>query len=247
MRLDVVGCAGSQPGEGQACSGYLVTADTTRILVDCGFGVAARLTGLVDPARLDGIVITHRHLDHAIDLLGLFRVLWAGDDVVPVFAADEVQEALLPLVKQARRPDWERVFPWTTVADGDTWDVGGVALTAVLADHPVPTVSVRLVGADGTAMAYSSDTGGDAALVTCAADSDLFLCEATWQGSDDDRRGDGHLTARRAGAIATRARASRLVLTHLRPHLVPDESVAEACQTFDGPVDVARDGDTFEV
>ncbi len=246
MQLDVVGCAGSQPGGGQACSGYVVRTETTAVLVDCGFGVAAGVTGLLDPVELDAIVVTHRHLDHSIDLLGLFRVLWAGDDVVPVFAADEVEEALTPMVKHDRRPDWERVFPWTTVTAGDAWGIGDLAVEAFAAEHPVPTLSLRLADEAGTTLAYSSDTGGSG-LGDCARDSDLFLCEATWQGEDDDRRGDGHLTAFRAGAIAADAGAARLVLTHLRPHLDPAQSREEASTTFDGPVDVARDGDGFRI
>lgn len=247
MLLDVVGSAGSQPGGGQACSGYLVRSDTTTVLVDCGFGVAARVTGMVDPAALDAIVVSHRHLDHSIDLLGLFRVLWSGDDVVPVFAAEEVDAALGPLVKPARRPDWERVFPWTTVRADDAWTVGDLALSAHAADHPVPTVSLRVEDAAGAVLAYSADSGGGRDLQACATDADLFLAEATWQGRDEDRRGDGHMTAVRAGAVAAAAGARHLVLTHLRPHLDPRQSVAEAATTFAGPVDVARDGDRHEV
>lgn len=245
VRLDVLGCAGSQPGGGQACSGYLVSTETTRVLVDCGFGVSSRLTGAMDPAELDGVVVTHRHLDHSIDLLGLFRVLWSSDDVVPVFAAAEVEQALLRMVKDDRRPDWERVFPWTEVGDGDTWAVGDLTFTAAEADHPVPTVSLRVGDAEGAVLAYSSDTGGNESLVEVARDADLFLCEATWQGADPDRRGDGHLTAMRAGALASEAGARHLVLTHLRSHLAPAVSVSEASHVFSGPVAVARDGDSF--
>lgn len=247
MQLDVLGSAGSQPGAGLNCSGYLVRTEQANVLVDCGFGVASRVTGVLDPTELDAVVVTHRHLDHSIDLLGLFRVMWAGDDEVPVFAADEVEEALVPMVKDDRRPDWERVFPWTTVGPGDTWRIGDLELAAIEADHPVPTVSLRLAQDGGPTLAYSSDTGGGPALEACARDADLFLCEATWQGRDDDRRGDGHLTAIRAGSIAASAEASRLVLTHLRPHLDPDVSRQEAATTFSGPVDVARDGDRFRI
>lgn len=246
MRLEVVGSAGSQPGGGQACSGYLVSTDTTNVLLDCGFGVAARLTGVLDPTHLDAVVITHRHLDHSIDLLGLFRVLWAGDDVIPVFAAADVAESLEVMVKPRRRPDWDRVLPWTTVAAGDRWDVGDLAFEAFDSDHPVPTVSLRLRDGSGTTMAYSSDTGGGADLYACALDVDLFLCEATWQGAADDRRGDGHLTAAEAGAIASAAGVARLVLTHLRPHLDPDQSLDEAGTSYSGPLGVARDGDVHE-
>lgn len=246
MQLDVVGCAGSGPGAGQACSGYLVSSGSTRILVDAGFGVASRLTGLLDPGDLDAIVVSHRHLDHSIDVLGLFRALWAGEACVPVFAAPEVQELLTRLVGAHRRADWDRVLPWSTVTAGDTWRVGDVDLAAFASDHPVPTVSLRLASPSGVTLAYSADSGGGGDLVDCARDADLFLCEATWQDADAGDTGAGHLTATDAGRIATAAGASRLVLTHLRPHLDPATSTAEAATTFHGPVAVARDGDRFD-
>ena len=242
MQVRVIGCSGSQPGRGQACSGYLVSTSTTRVLIDCGFGVAARLTGLLDPADLDAIVVTHRHLDHSIDLLGLFRVLWAGEGVVAVHAAAEVDDALLPMVHDHRRDDWERICPWTTVSPGDTWTIGDLDVVAHASDHRVPTVSLRLQGPDGASIAYSSDSGGDDELVACARDVDLLLAEATWQGRDDERRGDGHMTATRAARIAVAAGARSLVLTHLRPELDPAVSRAEASAVYDAAVVVARDG-----
>ncbi len=247
MQVDVVGCAGSGPGGGQACSGYLVTSGSTRMLVDAGFGVASRVTGLVEPGDLDGIVVSHRHLDHSIDVLGLFRALWAGEAVVPVFAAPEVEESLTRLVGDHGRPDWDRVLPWTTVAAGDTWRVGELEVTAFASDHPVPTVSLRVADASGATLAYSADSGGGAGLVDCAREVDLFLCEATLQAADDDEPDSGHLSAAAAGRVATTARVRRLVLTHLRPHLDPATSVAEAATTWDGPVAIARDGDQFVV
>ncbi len=247
MRVDVLGCAGSRPGGGQACSGYLVTSGSTLILVDAGFGVASRLTGLLDPGDLDAIVVSHRHLDHSIDVLGLFRSLWAGEAVVPVFAAPEVEESLTRLVGDHRRADWDRVLPWTTVTPGDTWRVGDVDLSAFASDHPVPTVSLRIADPSGATLCYSADSGGGADLVDCARGADLFLCEATWQTGTAGDGGDGHLAAADAGRIATDAAVGRLLLTHLRPDLDPATSVAEAAATFAGPVEVARDGDRHDV
>jgi phosphoribosyl 1,2-cyclic phosphodiesterase len=55
-------------GSGSEGNGLVVEAGSTRILIDCGFGVrdtAARLARLgVTPDSLDAILVTHEHSDH---------------------------------------------------------------------------------------------------------------------------------------------------------------------------------------
>jgi phosphoribosyl 1,2-cyclic phosphodiesterase len=56
-------------GSGSEGNGLVVEAGTTRVLIDCGFGVkdaAARLARLgVAPETLSAILVTHEHADHA--------------------------------------------------------------------------------------------------------------------------------------------------------------------------------------
>ncbi len=55
-------------GSGSEGNGLVVEAGTTRVLVDCGFGVreaAARLARLgLAPADISAIFVTHEHSDH---------------------------------------------------------------------------------------------------------------------------------------------------------------------------------------
>ncbi len=55
-------------GSGSEGNGLLVEAGSTRVLMDCGFGLAdsvARLARLgLQPADLAGVVVTHEHSDH---------------------------------------------------------------------------------------------------------------------------------------------------------------------------------------
>jgi ribonuclease BN (tRNA processing enzyme) len=73
--LHVLGSAGSHTGPDRVCSGYLLEADGTRLLVDCGNGASAMLQRFCEFDDLDGIVITHRHVDHCIDLIGMYYAL----------------------------------------------------------------------------------------------------------------------------------------------------------------------------
>ncbi len=55
-------------GSGSEGNGLIVQAGSTRLLLDCGFGLAdtARRLGRLDlaPEDIDGIVVTHEHDDH---------------------------------------------------------------------------------------------------------------------------------------------------------------------------------------
>ncbi len=71
MTLTVFGCDGSWPGPGGAGSGYLIECAGTRLLVDAGPGTFANLQRSIDPATIDGVVLSHRHPDHWTDLHSL--------------------------------------------------------------------------------------------------------------------------------------------------------------------------------
>ena len=64
-------------GSGSRGNGTLVASDNGCVLVDCGFGlkdVELRLRALgVEPADLDGILVTHEHSDHANGVARLAR------------------------------------------------------------------------------------------------------------------------------------------------------------------------------
>src|SRR4029077_6322872 len=68
--LHVLGCAPASGNPGEACSGYLVSAGGSRILLDCGPGVLSSLLAR-DAAPLDAIVLSHLHYDHVADLIPL--------------------------------------------------------------------------------------------------------------------------------------------------------------------------------
>jgi len=68
MRLDIIGYCGAYPGNGQPCSGYLVTQNGTSVLLDCGSGVLTKIYDYIDPERINHVIITHFHADHFSDV-----------------------------------------------------------------------------------------------------------------------------------------------------------------------------------
>ena len=57
----------------------------------------------------------------------------------------------------------------------------------------------------------------------------------------------GHLTPEEAGDHAKRAGAKRVVITHISDELGDDWAREEAERGFGGPVEVAREGATYEI
>ncbi len=245
--LTVLGSAGSHTGPGRACSGHLVQTSTTNLLLDAGNGSTANLQRFVRFADVDAVFVTHRHVDHCVDLVGMFHALWFDPTFtgsVDLYAPAEVRETLTGLLSRDSALEFERVFRCHEVRGGDHVRVGDVDVDVFDARHPPPSVSYR-VTSGGRVLAYSGDTALDDTLVECARDADLFLCEATWQGHASDFPDDLHLVAADAGRAATRAGARRLVLTHVAGGLDVEVSRTEAATTFDGPVAAADDLQTW--
>ena len=238
LTVTVLGCCGSYPGPGGACSGYLVSDGPTTIWVDAGSGTLANLQAEIDPDDVDAVLLSHEHPDHWSDLEGFHNILRfvTGRRGLPVFAPAGL--------RQRTYSDTGPWLAWTDVTDGSRVEVGPLSLSFSRTDHPPETLAVRIDGG-GRSVGYSSDTGPGWSLEALGEGLDLALCEATMPAG---REGElAHLTAAQAGSTAAAAGVDRLVLTHLWPTLDPDRSAAEAAATFGGPVEVASTGARFQV
>jgi ribonuclease BN (tRNA processing enzyme) len=102
------------------------------------------------------------------------------------------------------------------------------------------------VRAGGALLAYTGDTGRCTQLVELAADADLLLAEASFRDQEDNPPGI-HLTGADCGETAGKARVKRLVLTHVPPWYDGQDMLDDARAVWDGPVELASQGATFEV
>ncbi len=247
MRLTVLGSNGTYPTPGRPASGYLVDDGDTVLMLDCGPGTFPAL--LARGEIPDAIVVTHRHGDHCLDLLSLFNYLrFDRADVrgLPLYAPDGVYRRLADFAGAGDEHAFHRAFDHRTVAPGDRFEVGGIAVGLGAVAHPVPAVCVGLT-AGGRRLLYSGDTGPGGDVAVMASGADLLLCEATHQGPVSGDRYPYHLYASEAGQVAASAGVGRLVLTHLGPTLDPAVSIAEAAAVFNGPVAHAEPGMEVDV
>ncbi|HVL97746.1 MAG TPA: MBL fold metallo-hydrolase [Egibacteraceae bacterium] len=241
LTLTVLGSSGTHPGPARACASYLVEHEGYRLLLDCGNGSLANLQQRFDVADIDALLVSHLHPDHFVDLYGLYyarRFHRDGPLPLPVYAPVGAAGFIGRLLGSDE--EFRGVCRFTESAAGETLDLGPLTVRLHAADHPVETLAPR-VEAGGRVLAYSGDSGPTPALVDCARDADLFLCDATWLDRDGPHPAGVHMTGKQAGAHAAAAGAASLVLTHVYPTIDRDEVAAEAAAVYDGTILVARD------
>lgn len=247
MKLTVLGSTAGCPAPGNPGSGYLVEAGSSRVWVDCGPGTFAALSRLGDPASLDAVILSHTHVDHSTDLLGLFAYLaygLGGRVSVPVFAPEGAGAHLAAYARADDGHVFHDVLEFVEVGHGSESAVDGLTLRFGEAVHPVPALVVRLEDRSG-AIAYSGDTGPGGDLIEIATGVDLLVCEAGLQGVRGDDSYPFHLTAREAGEIAAMCGANVLAVTHVPFGADPQLAVDQASSAFAGSVEYAAPGSTF--
>lgn len=248
MRLTILGCAGTFPGPGQPCSGYLVESGGYRMLVDVGNGVTGSLQAVCGLLDLDAVLVSHLHGDHFLDLVTYtYARRYHPQGLrppLPTYGPAGLAGALHGTFGRPATEALADVYDFR-VLDAGELALGPFELRLARMNHPVETYGMRI--SDGRAtLAYSADTAACPALVDLARDADALLCEASYLDGQDNPPGV-HLTGREAGQHAERAGARRLLLTHLVPWGDPERSYADASAAYPGAVDVMATGSAFEL
>ncbi|WP_163509793.1 MBL fold metallo-hydrolase [Fodinicola acaciae] len=229
MKLTILGGDGAWPSYGGACSGYLVEHAGFRLLIDPGYGVAARVG-----AAIDAVYVTHGHPDHCADLNPLLRRIDATEEKpIDVYAPAHALDQVLAL----DRPGWlESTYDLHEFTPGEAYAIGPFRATTVDLPHFLANAGIRL-SAGGETIAYTGDTGPSDRLRELADGVDILLHEASYARTTDS---EFLSTARVAGQTAAAAQAKNLILTHLFPTTDREEAMRAATSAYDGPVTIAR-------
>ena len=263
MRITVLGKSPSWQDADGACSGYLIQQGETTLLLDIGNGVFGKLRRFVDYVDVDGLVISHLHADHFLDLVPYSYALtyaprqqpvpvhrWPGTDnpARPVLHAPTGAREVFRQVCDAWGPPdlIENAFDLHEYDASATIDVGPLRLRFAEVPHYLKTHAIEITAEGSGRFVFGADSRPTDDLIEFARGADLLMVEATLPRPE--RQGPrGHLTPEEAGDHGKRAGVGRLVITHFSDELDEQWAHAEAERGFEGPVDVAREGAVYDV
>jgi ribonuclease BN (tRNA processing enzyme) len=220
MRLTVIGSGDAFGSGGRFNTCFRLEAANSTILVDCGASsmVALRQAG-VDPNSIDGIVLSHLHLDH---FGGLPFFLLDGQFLSrrerplaiagPPGTRERVNALLEVTFAGSTKSKWR--FPWevSDIAVGEPTDFLGCTVTSTEVIHfsGAPSTALRVTDGRKT-FAYSGDTQWTDALLTVARGADLFIVECY----EYERDFAGHMTWKTIRERKADFTSRRIMVTHM--------------------------------
>lgn len=252
-QLTVLGGSAAGVGTGQGCSGYLVKTDNTNLVLDLGPDTLLELRKHTDYRTLDGIVVSHLHMDHILDLFALRFALAYN----PVSAPKPIPLYLPPggLVFFNKAADlfassaeaegyFSAVFEMQEYDPSQKITIGDCTLTFMPTVHVVPCWAIRArFGSETGDLLYTADTGSDADFSGFAVGAAVVIAEAAAPpDTDPEKIRKVHLTPQQAAGIAKQAGAHHLVLTHIWEENGPDAFADAARELYAGQVTIARPG-----
>ena len=227
MRLTVIGSSPAWPNPGSAHSGYMLEADGSRVLLDCGPGVLGRLREHALWPDVDAIAITHFHLDHWGDLVpwvwGSFYLASNGPVPKPPLWVQPGGAEFLDRARRAARVSRHvRAHASSSPSTSRTprSRSGSSIVTPTRVPHYTLETYAFRVQSNGAVLTYSGDSAPSDELVESARDADLFVCEATLLRGELDGEPRGHLSLDEAVEAFEASGAKRLLVTH-RPRELP--------------------------
>ncbi len=255
--LTVLGSSPAWPNPGSACSGYLVAADDTRLLIECGPGVVGRLRAATDVRALAAGVISHMHPDHYLDLVVLRHAIKYGhvraeplDVYLPpggVEILERVGHAL-----DGKTGFFAGALRLAEYSPDRPLALDGLTVSFARVVHYVPAYAMRIAAGEPTrTLVFSGDAAPCDELVEHARGAHVLLAESAIERRDQDAAEPsqrGHMTPAEAADVARRAGVPRLLITHAPVDPSDPERVArEASAAFGSPVERVRDGASYEI
>ena len=269
MEVIVLGSGGPRPF-GRGGSSFIFVLDgQPRILVDAGPGAFLRIGELgLDLGKVNTVLLTHLHIDHAGDLAAFFnaRALSAdGPITYHIFGPDE--SGLFP--KTSRFVDLlvgtDGAFSYQkTFGADETFDVrdlpinldpalnkiidrDGLVVEEIATHHgDCPSVAYR-ISYKGKVLVFSGDMDASALpnLIHLAKDADLliFNCAVLDPPASPPQLYDLHTPPKKIGLAAHESAVKSLLLSHTAPDVESQEDAVRKSirANFSGPVAFATD------
>jgi ribonuclease BN (tRNA processing enzyme) len=250
---------------GATGAAYLVQASGSALLLDLGQGSFPRLAAAIEPSTLDGVVISHLHPDHFIDLVPLRHYLVYQFDpprrirvAAPAGLAERIDALHASRGFTAASLDVEALETAQDVSAAVRDDAG--TPTAVLrfgaftvearrVTHTADSHAVRVSltdAPDAAGLVYSGDCGRAADLVPLIRPGDALLIEVSF-GVGPVPAGAQHLDAPAIASLVSATRPGQILLTHLQMGFDGDDAMAVVRAATDVPIQLVEPGDRTSI
>jgi len=252
MRITVLGKWSPYPKGNEACSGYLIENQDTKIALDFGNGVFSKLELYGSFWNLNAIICTHLHADHSGDLPLARNAVKSGILYNKIKAKMPVYLPGEPALNYSIIGTYQDGLQFNTIEDMleenlyRAVQIGSLKLKFFKVEHTMLTYGVE-IEAQGKRVVYTGDTEYFPDLIDYAMDSDLFICEATVLEKNKDYAVGRHLTTWQAGEIARKAKVKKFLPSHFFPEYDLDYVKREIEEGYGNSVIMAEEGMTIEI
>ncbi len=203
LEIVFLGTGSPLPSPVRCGAGQVILAGDTRVLLDCGWGVARRLIAArVPPASIDVACFTHMHSDHITDVPDFLISRWTGGATRPLsvygpegtrtmiegFLAALARDIGYRFAHHGEKLSREGIrcevheLP-ATPEPSAVATIGELRIESFEVDHRpvVPALGYR-ISLGGVRAVFSGDTTACETLQRAAEGADLLVCEAVNTG-----------------------------------------------------------------
>ena len=230
----------------RASGGIWITLSDTQILLDPGPGALVKCLksrSQLDPTKLDGIILSHRHLDHSADVNTMIEAMTQGGSKPRgvIFAPEDALEQD-PVIFQYVRKYVKRI---EVLKQGGEYQLKNIKFnTPVKHQHSSETYGINFSGEKNT-ISYIADTKYFAGLEGYYKGDTLIINVVRLEPSEIE-----HLCLKDAKRIILIAKPKLAILTHFGMTMVkakPWELAANLQKELEIDVRAASDGMRIEL
>jgi len=212
LKLTVIGFLGGYPANGNPTSSYLLESGDFKLLIDCGSGALLSLEEVLDPLKLNAVILSHYHHDHTADV-GVLQYYWQ-------LHAKRYAAPILPIYGHSldavnfKGLDWPKSTKGVAYNPDEALKLGPFEITFFKTHHPVPAFAMRIKEQEtGKVLVFTADTAYFPELTDFVQNADLLMTDTNFFADKTGQK--WHMTSTESGKLAHDGNVHRVLLTHL--------------------------------